>query len=48
MTADMNIMMRLFHRVRWEDKVILDDLKFDKNEMRKAFVMQEILKRKVI
>lgn len=27
---------------------ILDDLKFDKNEMRKAFVMQEILKRKVI
>ena len=30
------------------DKVILDDLKFDKNEMRKAFVMQEILKRKVI
>ena len=29
-------------------KVILDDLKFDKNEMRKAFVMQEILKRKVI
>lgn len=29
-------------------KAILDDLKFDKNEMRKAFVMQEILKRKVI
>lgn len=29
-------------------KGILDDLKFDKNEMRKAFVMQEILKRKVI
>ena len=29
-------------------KSILDDLKFDKNEMRKAFVMQEILKRKVI
>ena len=29
-------------------KVILDDLKFDKNEMRRAFVMQEILKRKVI
>ena len=29
-------------------KVILDDIKFDKNEMRKAFVMQEILKRKVI
>ena len=29
-------------------KVILDDLKLDKNEMRKAFVMQEILKRKVI
>lgn len=27
---------------------ILNDLKFDKNEMRKAFVMQEILKRKVI
>ena len=30
------------------EKSILDDLKFDKNEMRKAFVMQEILKRKVI
>ncbi len=30
------------------DKGILDDLKFDTNEMRKAFVMQEILKRKVI
>ena len=29
-------------------KGILNDLKFDKNEMRKAFVMQEILKRKVI
>ena len=29
-------------------KGILDDMKFDKNEMRKAFVMQEILKRKVI
>ena len=29
-------------------KAILDDIKFDKNEMRKAFVMQEILKRKVI
>ena len=29
-------------------KAILDDMKFDKNEMRKAFVMQEILKRKVI
>lgn len=29
-------------------KSILDDLKFDTNEMRKAFVMQEILKRKVI
>ena len=29
-------------------KSIIDDLKFDKNEMRKAFVMQEILKRKVI
>lgn len=26
-------------------KAILDDIKFDKNEMRKAFVMQEILKR---
>lgn len=30
------------------DKSILDDMKFDRNEMRKAFVMQEILKRKVI
>ncbi len=29
-------------------KGILDDMKFDKNEMRKAFIMQEILKRKVI
>lgn len=29
-------------------KGILNDLKFDKNEMRKAFAMQEILKRKVI
>ena len=29
-------------------KGIIDDMKFDKNEMRKAFVMQEILKRKVI
>ena len=29
-------------------KSILDDLKFDTNEMRKAFVMQEILKRKVM
>ena len=29
-------------------KSVLDDLRFDKNEMRKAFVMQEILKRKVI
>lgn len=29
-------------------KGILDELRFDKNEMRKAFVMQEILKRKVI
>lgn len=29
-------------------KGILNDLKFDKNEVRKAFVMQEILKRKVI
>lgn len=29
-------------------KGILNDLKFDKNEMRKAFVMQEILKSKVI
>ena len=29
-------------------KGILNDLKFDKSEMRKAFVMQEILKRKVI
>ena len=29
-------------------KGILNDLRFDKNEMRKAFVMQEILKRKVI
>lgn len=29
-------------------KDILGDMKFDKNEMRKAFVMQEILKRKVI
>jgi hypothetical protein len=29
-------------------KGILNDMKFDKNEMRKAFVMQEILKRKVI
>ena len=31
-----------------ESKGILGDMKFDKNEMRKAFVMQEILKRKVI
>lgn len=29
-------------------KSIVDELKFDTNEMRKAFVMQEILKRKVI
>lgn len=29
-------------------KSIADELKFDTNEMRKAFVMQEILKRKVI
>ena len=29
-------------------KGILDDMKFDKNEMRKAFIMQEILKRKGI
>lgn len=29
-------------------KSIRDELKFDRNEMRKAFVMQEILKRKVV
>ena len=30
-------MMRLFHRVRRGGKAILDDIKFDKNEMRKGF-----------